>query len=839
VRRDKAIEELLRLIDGNRVVKVSASSYFAGGVENEEQLDQALGRAQGAVPGADRGWQEGYICQIVNGNASILKHQNIDLRDTDLFGADFSGCDLRGIDFTASRLGGVRIDAQTKLDEKWQLVWQIHNAFEALPCTTHLNLSGANLSGLDLSGQDLSYSNLHKSVLRYTNLSKTNLSYTTLSEADLFRANLRATILHDAIIDDRWRALIHCLSRPDEVVTNLRGIDLSGADLRGIKLSGDLNGTQFSGSNLIQATFLSASVLGMAIDPDTQLDRRILAIWQLCNLKALQDEFNAEIFVAADFFNWTLTGTPFHGMDLRNADFSYGTLHECDFSGANLSGASFECASLKFANLEGARLSNAKFGGAQLEKAKLRGAIITEETQMSQKWRDVVTLLSSHAKDASLEDRDLSGADLAGTVLPGIDLVEFKCRETNFEGSDLSDARMDRADLDGAVLREANLTGVSLAGANLSHVDLRGARLSNADLRWACWKQVELDSETELSDKWRFVWACVNNEPLDNLETPEDLDDADLRGANLSALGNINLRNTLIDAETKFKDAEPWLWLALNGDSDQGVPDFLKNNEKFYRGGRRRFVGANLVGAVLSGANLSNVDFSGANLSEARLDDANLSKAIFRRATLKNASLRKANLYNSVLEDADLTLARFHGANLKRATLSNVRFDPKAHNVFEDGTDQMELGSRDKVINWSLLRFIGKLPLFAISWTAFGISLATIKAIDYANNNIEMFRNVPIRPSYDMLWFIVLTFSLVIGSSIYKFFCPARIQEFSEAEWVDIHGHPRMQYIADKTSRRLAQWPTLIFTAFGGLVALLMIGGKLLIAVRYLAAGVS
>jgi hypothetical protein len=42
-RRDKAIEELLRLIDGNRVVKVSASSYFSGGVENEEQLDQALG----------------------------------------------------------------------------------------------------------------------------------------------------------------------------------------------------------------------------------------------------------------------------------------------------------------------------------------------------------------------------------------------------------------------------------------------------------------------------------------------------------------------------------------------------------------------------------------------------------------------------------------------------------------------------------------------------------------------------------------------------------------------------------------------------------------------------
>lgn len=42
VRRNKAVEELLHLLDGNRVVKVSASSYFAGGVETEEQLEQAL-----------------------------------------------------------------------------------------------------------------------------------------------------------------------------------------------------------------------------------------------------------------------------------------------------------------------------------------------------------------------------------------------------------------------------------------------------------------------------------------------------------------------------------------------------------------------------------------------------------------------------------------------------------------------------------------------------------------------------------------------------------------------------------------------------------------------------
>ncbi|MFW5878575.1 MAG: hypothetical protein ACOCVR_02050, partial [Myxococcota bacterium] len=38
----KAIEEMLRIIDGNRLVRISASGYFSGGIENEEQLEQAL-----------------------------------------------------------------------------------------------------------------------------------------------------------------------------------------------------------------------------------------------------------------------------------------------------------------------------------------------------------------------------------------------------------------------------------------------------------------------------------------------------------------------------------------------------------------------------------------------------------------------------------------------------------------------------------------------------------------------------------------------------------------------------------------------------------------------------
>jgi len=41
-RFNETVEEMLRIVDGQRVVKVSASSYFRGGIETEEQLESAL-----------------------------------------------------------------------------------------------------------------------------------------------------------------------------------------------------------------------------------------------------------------------------------------------------------------------------------------------------------------------------------------------------------------------------------------------------------------------------------------------------------------------------------------------------------------------------------------------------------------------------------------------------------------------------------------------------------------------------------------------------------------------------------------------------------------------------
>jgi hypothetical protein len=38
----KALDQLLQRVEGNRAAKINAATYFAGGIESEEQLDQAL-----------------------------------------------------------------------------------------------------------------------------------------------------------------------------------------------------------------------------------------------------------------------------------------------------------------------------------------------------------------------------------------------------------------------------------------------------------------------------------------------------------------------------------------------------------------------------------------------------------------------------------------------------------------------------------------------------------------------------------------------------------------------------------------------------------------------------
>jgi uncharacterized protein YjbI with pentapeptide repeats len=109
-------------------------------------------------------------------------------------------------------------------------------------------------------------------------------------------------------------------------------------------------------------------------------------------------------------------------------------------------------------------LQQVDLSGADLSEADLSGAILSE---------------------ADLRKADLSGADLRKANLRGAYLSEADLRKAILSEADLSGAKLSEAILRGAILSGANLSEANLSEADLSGAILRGANLSWANLSWA------------------------------------------------------------------------------------------------------------------------------------------------------------------------------------------------------------------------------------------------------------------------------------------------------------------------------------------------------------------
>ena len=99
----------------------------------------------------------------------------------------------------------------------------------------------------------------------------------------------------------------------------------------------------------------------------------------------------------------------------------------------------------------------------------------------SRRTGDVIkTVEADTLQDADLTGADLAGADLRGAYLWGADLT---C--ANLMGANLTCANLMGANLTDADLRSADLTGADLTGADLTGADLWGANLTGANLTGA------------------------------------------------------------------------------------------------------------------------------------------------------------------------------------------------------------------------------------------------------------------------------------------------------------------------------------------------------------------
>ncbi len=128
-----------------------------------------------------------------------------DLRDTYLRGADLRGADLRGAKLSGAKLSGTIIDLETKLDNKWRLVWEIVNQGVEGQDLSGANLTATNLSGADLSGANLTAANLNGANLCSADLSGTNLTAANLTAAEFRLANLsNANLINTSVENARF-----------------------------------------------------------------------------------------------------------------------------------------------------------------------------------------------------------------------------------------------------------------------------------------------------------------------------------------------------------------------------------------------------------------------------------------------------------------------------------------------------------------------------------------------------------------------------------------------------------------------------------------------------------
>ena len=284
-------------------------------------------------------------------------------------------------------------------------------------------------------------------------------------------------------------------------------LDLSGADLSEALL----------GSNVSNVSLIGADLKGVN-----------LSHAQLYNVGFYGDLSNA------NFCEARLTDVNFGESLLWGADFSKATLDEVRFDGADLSGAnlgranlrntSFRWAKLRMVNLGGARLGVVDFWSADLSGAKLGGALL-RYTRLEE-----VNLVGADLRKATFVDALLRGANLSGADLSGAHLSEANLRGANLSKTNLSEANLSKADLSGADLTSAIIKGTNLTSAMLIDANMKGVILDGCNVygisRWGTnlegatqtslviTKDGEPKIEVDNLDAAQFLYLLLHNERI-------------------------------------------------------------------------------------------------------------------------------------------------------------------------------------------------------------------------------------------------------------------------------------------------------------------------------------
>ena len=415
------------------------------------------------------------------------------------------------------------------------------------------------------------------------------------------------------------------------------------------------------------------------------------------------------------------------------------------------------------------------------------------------------------------EELDFSDADLSQLDLAGVALGNANLAGANLEGAQLKKASLDYANLEGAILKGAHLEDANLSVANLSNADLSHAVATKANFSNATLAKTNLDAAN--LEHAQFANATLEGALLRNAYLwSANFSHANLSHANLTAAsanhasfnhGNLILAN---------------------------LSDAVLDNASFQA--------AKADSVRLGRSQLRSVDFEGTALNEANLTDAICSRARFHSAELDHAIVAGADFFEADLSGANLTGVL--GAE-KAKHLETTRVSPDAL-YFETCRRQWP----EKWLSWEVIRTIGNLRLFAVSYSLLAFLLTAFYVVGLYNEKIVIARQwaqrtigsddkatkllaaeilgrlKPFLFSLDTVVLFGATMVLVVASITYTFGCPAEIKDFTRPQWCYQLNRSLVHYWSLAWRGRGWRIACGLLYAIGGLGFVPIIGYKLL-----------
>jgi hypothetical protein len=205
--------------------------------------------------------------------------------------------------------------------------------------------------------------------------------------------------------------------------------------------------------------------------------------------------------------------------------------------------------------------------------------------------------------------------------------------------------------------------------------------------------------------------------------------------------------------------------------------------------------------------------------------------------------------------------------DLSGAVLSQLRGAYRARNLEttviprrrERYFEECERRWPERYMSWETIQTVGKLKLFAVSYSVLAFLLTSFYIVGLYNEKVELARAwaeqavrsedrstrllaAEISERVDLVlfdWQVVLLFAativLVLASIIYAFGCPAEVKDFTRSQWCHQLNRSLVVYWGLAWQARTWRIICAVFYAVGGTGVFLILGWKLLRALYYVA----